>query len=108
MPSLRAIQTRKAEIQQAVAGLQARSDDLTDADFTAMDGLEQELTSLAEAEKRQTQLILLDRAAAGKPLNGPVAPGRMEVRAFASALSPVPTGFDGTLLHGQDGTLRSG
>jgi HK97 family phage major capsid protein len=104
MPNLRQIEARKAEIQQAVKALQARSDDLTDQDYGSIDAWEQELSTLAETERRQKQLIQLDLAAAGRPLNGSPPSPRLEVRAFAEGPSAVPEGFDGMILRGQDGT----
>jgi hypothetical protein len=104
MPNLRQIEARKAEIQQAVKALQARSDDLTEQDYGSIDAWEQELSTLAETERRQKQLIQLDLAAAGRPLNGSPPSPRLEVRAFAEGPSAVPEGFDGAIWRGQDGS----
>jgi HK97 family phage major capsid protein len=86
----------------------------THPDGTLPDDAQQRWTTLTtEADTletrvaRQAQVDDLDRRVAGQPLPGGGAAGapRREVRAFASAASEAPDGFDGTIMRAQDGNL---
>jgi len=66
-----------------------------------MAAIEREAEELDTEDRRLDLQDRLDRTVPGQPVGGD-APAR-EVRAFEGVLSPVPQGFDGTLLRDQHG-----
>lgn len=100
-------QRRDADVGAMNAILVAPADD---GELSA--GQEAELEALRgkveKTERRMTERAFVDaadRRAPGVPLNGAPAFSRAEVRVFAQCASAAPQGFDGSMLHAQDGSV---
>jgi HK97 family phage major capsid protein len=105
--TIREILQRRDAIRGELRGILDQHPDgaLPDEVRTRADALETAAGLLNDQERRQVLIDELDRRAAGRPLDGSAgSPGRTEVRAFEAAASPVPEGFDGQIIRGQDGT----